>query len=115
MTLIQACCLGSKPTKRKSNQPWFDQQCASLKSDKYKLLRKFRISYSEENPNAYLRARNLFKQKCAEKKAEYQAMKLDDLISSVNDQKSFWSKLKKMTNKSVRAGNVSNEEWERHF
>ena len=42
-------------------------------------------------------------------------MKLDDLISSVNDQKSFWSKLKKMTNKSVRAGNISNEEWERHF
>ena len=45
----------------------------------------------------------------------YQAKKLDDLISSVNDQKSFWSKLKKMTNKSVRAGNISNEEWERHF
>ena len=45
----------------------------------------------------------------------YQAKKLDDLISSVNNQKSFWSKLKKMTNKSVRAGNISNEEWERHF
>ena len=100
---------------RKSNQPWFDQHCASLKSDKYKLLRKFRISYLEEDRNAYLRARNCFKQKCAEKKAEYQAMKLDDLISSVNDQKSFWSKLKKITNKSVHAGNISNGEWERHF
>ena len=69
----------------------------------------------EEDRNAYLQDRNCFKQKCAEKKAEYQAMKLDDLISSVNDQKSLWSKLKKMTNKFVRAGNISNEEWERHF
>ena len=42
-------------------------------------------------------------------------MKLDDFISSVNDQKSFWSKFKKMTNKSVRAGNISIDEWERHF
>ena len=31
----------------------------------------------------------------AAKKTDYRAMKLDDLISSVNDQKSFWSKLKK--------------------
>ena len=45
----------------------------------------------------------------------YQAKKLDDFISSINDQKSFWSKLKKMANKSVLAGNISNEEWERHF
>ena len=33
--------------KRSTNQPWFDQQCISLKKDKYKLLRKFRLSYSE--------------------------------------------------------------------
>ena len=42
-------------------------------------------------------------------------MNLDDLISSVNDQKSFWSKQKKVTDRSVRAGNISNEEWQCHF
>ena len=31
----------------------------------------------------------LLKQKCAEKKSIYQTSKLDDLISSVNDQKTF--------------------------
>ena len=90
--LCEASVQYNVKTKRKSNQPWFDQQCASLKSDKYRLLRKFRVSYLEEDRDAYLRAKNRFKQTCAEKKSEYQAMKLDDLISSANDQKSFWSK-----------------------
>ena len=49
------------------------------------------------------------------KKTDYRGMKLDNLISSVNDQKSFWSKMKKMTDRSVRAGNISNEKWQGHF
>ena len=38
----------------------------------------------------------------------YRAVKLDDLISSVNDQKSFWAKLKKMTGVifPMKSGNV---------
>ena len=81
--------------KRKSNEPWFDQTCISPKRDKYRLLRKFRTLHSDGDRDAYLRARNCFKQTCAAKKTDYRAVKLDDLISSVNDQKSVWSKLKK--------------------
>ena len=46
---------------------------------------KIKIYLIYKNVDFALFIRNCFKQKCAEKKAEYQAMKLDDLISSVND------------------------------
>ncbi|MCG8032574.1 MAG: endonuclease/exonuclease/phosphatase family protein [Candidatus Thiodiazotropha taylori] len=102
-------------SKRKLSEPWFDRECVALKKDKYKLLRKFRVSHSDDDRNTYIRARNSFKQACETKKSEYRARKLEQLISSVDDQKSFWSKLKKMTCKSTPAGKISNEEWKRHF
>ena len=101
--------------KHKTNAPWFDGECVCLKKQKYSTLRRFRNTNLNADRDEYIRARNSFKQKCAEKKSIYQTSKLDDLISSVNDQKTFWSKLKAMTRKSSRKGNISNEEWLRHF
>ena len=101
--------------KHKTNAPWFDGECVCLKKQKYSTLRGFRNTNLNADRDEYIRARNSFKQKCAEKKSIYQTSKLDDLISSVNDQKTFWSKLKAMTRKSSRKGNISNEEWLRHL
>ena len=43
------------------SQPWFDSELKRLKKEKYKQLRQFRQSRSNEDLNAYLRARNGFK------------------------------------------------------
>ncbi|MEW8548565.1 MAG: endonuclease/exonuclease/phosphatase family protein, partial [Candidatus Thiodiazotropha sp.] len=102
-------------TKYKSNAPWFDEDCVRSKKQKYSILRRFRNTNSDVDRDEYIRARNSFKQLCAEKKSMYQTSKLDDLISSVNDQKAFWSKLKAMTRRSSRKGNISNDDWLRHF
>ena len=74
-------------SKRKLNEPCFDRECVALKKDKYRLLRKFRVSHSDDDRNAYmyLRARNSFKQACETKKSEYRKRKFDELISSVDD------------------------------
>ena len=50
-----------------------------------------------------------------EKKSVYQISKLDDLISSVKDQKTFWSEVNALTRRSCRNGNIYSEEWLRHF
>ena len=50
------------------------------------------------------------------KKADYHKYKLDDLMSVINDSKSFWSKLKNMTNKKERQANsITTEQWLDHF
>ena len=50
------------------------------------------------------------------KKDQYHQNKLDSLLSSVNDSKSFWSKIKYMTGRKVRQiYNITTEEWLEHF
>ena len=87
-----------------------------MKKEKYKQLRQIRQSRSNEDLNTYLRARNVFKNMTKTKKDHYHQNKLDSLLSSVNDSKSFWSKLKYMTGRKVRKiNNITTEEWLEHF
>ena len=106
-----------KPKKVMSDsQPWFDSELKRLKKEKYKQLRQFRQSRSNEDLNTYLRARNGFKNMTKTKKDQYHQNKLDYLLSSVNDSKSFWSKLKYMTGRKVRQiNNITTEDWLEHF
>ena len=70
----------------------------------------------KEDLNTYLRARNVFKNMTKTKKDQYHQTKLDSLLSSVNDSKLFWSKIKYMTGRKVRQiNNITTEEWLEHF
>ena len=49
-------------------------------------------------------------------KKAYNEKSLQELTSKINDTKSFWSQLKRMTNTSSRTSNtITTEEWVRHF
>ena len=58
------------------------------------MLGKFRSFRYDENLRQYIDARNSFKDKCRAKRNIYYQQKLKDLTSSLNNAKSFWSKLK---------------------
>ena len=94
-----------KPKRNlKKQEPWFDIELRELKKDKYELLRQFRITQLDSDLQNYKRARNLNR-----KKADYHKYKL-------NDSKSFWSKLKNVTNKKERLANsITTERWLDHF
>ena len=61
-----------------------------LKSNKQLLLRRFRRNRSQENLQNYIVARNSFKIKIEEKENAYKENKLDSLLASIDDSKSFW-------------------------
>ena len=101
---------------RSNNQPWFDSELQQLKREKHKTLRRFRLSRSNEDLNIYLHSRNVFKNVIKTKKDKYHQKKLDSLLASVNESKSFWSKLKYMTGRKVKQiNNITTEQWLEHF
>jgi hypothetical protein len=106
-----------KSTRNKPYTPWFDQVCKAKKSIKYKALRCFRACKSETNLNTYIQAKKEFKNICTEKQTLYNKSQVDDLSKSTNNPKSFWTKLKRMTNRNEQSKDniISTEEWLNHF
>ena len=100
---------------RSKIQPvWFDKECESLKAIKLKLLCIFHRYRSQDNLQNYLKARNSFKRVTDEKQNEYKENKIE---SSIDDSKSFWSKLKALTckNNQIRNSKITKQEWVDHF
>ena len=103
---------------RNNNQPsWFDKQCREQKKLKLKLLHKFRGSRSDNDFKEYKNARKDFRNMTEEKRKAYNTTRIDTLISSINDSKSFWSKLKSLTSKrnSDDTCTISKADWLTHF
>ena len=114
---IQNAAIQKVGKVRSTTQPWFDNECKMLKSNKQLLLRRFRRNRSQENLQNYIVARNIFEIKIEEKKNAYKENKLDSLLASIDDSKSFWSKLKSLTSKSnqVNLSKLTKQEWLNHF
>ena len=87
----------------KAQPVWFDKECERPKSNKIQRLGRFRRNRSQENLQNYIQARNSFKNLTEEKKKAYMENKLDSLLASIDDSKSFWSKLKSLTSKKNQA------------
>lgn len=98
-------------------RPWFDKECQDLKKLKLHLLHRFRNTRSENNLLEYKNARKTFRNIVDEKRLEYNTKSLDSLISSMNDSKSFWSKLKALTRKHKpnSVSGISIGDWLTHF
>ena len=82
-----------------------------------KKLRRFRRSNCGENLNAYLEARNDYKNLTNRKKAEFHNQQIDSLIGSINDSKSFWGKFKRLmdSKRNTKLGNISKDDWKKYF
>lgn len=84
----------SKYNKQENkNQPWFDAECQTLRSQTLKALRKFRMLQPDESLRAYQHSKKVFRTSTSDKKRQYvniQTLKL----SHDKDEKSFWNFLK---------------------
>ena len=80
-------------------------------------MQKFRQLRSADDLIQYKNVRKEFKNVTTEKRKTYDANKLDELMPSINDSKSFWAKLKTLTNKckSKLSNNITKMEWLTHF
>ena len=65
---------------------------------------------------AYKEVRSYFKLHCDKQKYLHNRKVLDDLVSSSVYPKSFWNKLKRLTDSRNRGGNtISKAQWQEHF
>ena len=110
------CCKKSYTNKVTGNEPWFNKQCEELKSARNKALRMFRRARTLNNLNKYKLARHEYKQFCDITKEHYYNAKLESLVESANSPKSFWKKLKLLSNKKATTQhNISLAQWKEHF
>ena len=80
-------------------------------------MRQFRITKDDSDLNSYINARKRFKALCSQKQRHYDTKKLNDLTDSLNNPKSFWSKLKHLTNRNSNTvtNNITTSQWVEHF
>lgn len=100
----------------KSTQPpWWDQHCCDLKRDKYRALRKFRLTNDFEDLDSYKQSKRSFKQYIKTRKSQLQKQKRNVLIESRNNPTEFWKILKRENCESQTSNSISNMEWYNHF
>ena len=92
------CCERNNKKKRLNEQPvWFDLTCKTLKAEKFRLLRQYRLERDDVNLMAYKEARRVFKSHCDKQQDIHNKKVLDDLVANCSNPKSFWNKLKRLT------------------
>ena len=91
-------------------------ECKKLKVEKYRHLRQYRRSQSTEDLEQYKCSRNAFKYLCDKKERQFQSNQLQCLVEATACPKSFWKKVKHLSNSKRRtSNNIHNDEWKRHF
>ena len=112
-------CMRVKTGKTYSNakvkEPWWDKQCESLKKDKYRALRYFRITNDINDLNKYKQLRGKFKDCCSQKKLDYQQRNREELVESRRNSNLFWKTVKKFRYKDVIPNIISANTWVNHF
>ena len=110
------CCRKIYPTGISKNKPWFNDICKNLKAEKNKTLKQYRQSRTVEDLNRYKDARKYFKQRCRNAKVKYNNDRLESLIESSGSPKTFWRKLKMLSNKKASVkNNITLEQWKVYF
>ena len=73
----------SKRTLNKNNQPkWWDKELDLLKTLKYQNLHKFHFTNDDNDLDAYLQSKRMFKNTCVMKQKEYDRYTINELIKT---------------------------------
>ena len=92
------CCYRPRKLNTKIQPQWFDEKCKTLKAEKCRLLRQYRLERNDANLTAYKQGRNRFNSYCNIQQNIHNKTLLDDLVSNSSNPKSFWNKLKILCN-----------------
>lgn len=88
---ISATCCVKHVRCYSTDQPkWFDNECKTLKAEKYRQLRQYRRTQSIADLEQYKRSRNAFKSLCDKKEKLYQTRQFEELVEAATNLKSFW-------------------------
>ena len=110
------CCKQKQQTHKKLTQPpWFDSECWKGKREKIKALQNYRKDRTPANLDLYLDLKQNFKRICKKKKNDMYDKKLNELVQNASNPKSFWKKLKRLTNTPIATNNIQIDDWKIHF
>ena len=101
----------------KPREPWFDQQCESLKNVCINKLRKYRKRRNPDTLIQFKDAKKLFREVYKQKRSSYKNKERVDLINNLSSKnsKDFWQLVRKKTKRAVGMGNISLPKWANYF
>ena len=112
----------SKATQYKNGiQPnWFDEECDTLKRNKYKKLHTFHSTGQKKDLDEYLDSKRVFKNKCRLKRVMYNKTKANDIIRKFAEPncKGFWGEIKTILNRKPiqnKVNEIQPSQWFTHF
>ena len=89
-------------TDRK-NQPWFDEECQTLRNRFYRELNKYRGDKNDITETQMINARSNFKNIIRKKRYAYEKSKTEKFIASkYENAKAYWRLLKQTANKNMK-------------
>ena len=89
-------------TDRK-NQPWFDEECQTLRNRFYRELNKYRGDKNDITETQMINVRSNFKNIIRKKRYAYEKSKTEKLIASkYENAKAYWRLLKQTANKNMK-------------
>ena len=110
------CCERKIKNTNHTQPSWFDRTCRTLKTEKFRVIRQYRRERNDTNLTAYKEARKKFKSHCDKQQDLHNKKVLEDLVANYASPKSFWNKLKRLTNSRTHSGNsISKAQWQEHF
>ena len=105
----------SKKDRSQRNKPWWDNLCKTLKAEKNKALRTFRMEGNNTTLQNYKNKRKIFKEVCKTKRIAHQKMNRQALIDSRTDNNKFWKNVKKFRYKPKQPNEIDSSTWVSHF
>ena len=114
----EAECMKKTITLKSSaaKHDWFDYECVSARRKVRKLLKKFRKTLDKGDRVLFCISRREYKNLIKRKRSEHNDYLLNELLKTVDNQKEFWSSVKKISaKKSQPSNNISVEQWFQHF
>ena len=74
----------------KRNSDWFDKECKLAQSERQEECEKVQKTLKYNDSTAYCKARRQYKKLLYEKKKQFSDAIFNELIESLNGQKTFW-------------------------
>ena len=98
-----------------TNNPWFDEECQTMRAIFYTKLNIFRESKTDENLTNLVSARSSFKTLIRRKRYLYDKSKTEKLISTkYENAKAYWRLLKQTANKNTKQS-ISSKKFAEYF
>jgi hypothetical protein len=103
-------------SKHAKEADWYDMECGVSKRNVRRLLNKYRRTLSNPDREAFCIARREYKRLLKRKEKQFNDTLINQLISSVNNQKDFWNTVHRISFKRKQpANNIGVDMWFQHF